>query len=39
MKLTQFITNHPCRGLSILCYCADKKTANKKCFKKSLITS
>ena len=39
MKLTQFITNHPCRGLSILCYCADNKKVNKKCFKKSLITS
>ena len=39
MKLTPFITNHPCRGLSILGYCADKETINKKCFKKSLITS
>ena len=38
MHATQFITNHPCRGVSILCYYADNKTINKKYFKKSLIT-
>ena len=38
MHATQFITNHPCRGVSILCYYADNKTINEKYFKKSLIS-